>query len=190
MVSERHIRDNKNSKQVNFSFSKSWRTSKVPLLAFENDRVAVVTGFLYMYRLLVPGSGKGLLKAFVHIPRARQATHAHVTYTWKKNLGSSQTFALVACASLQTFLNCKKSQKNARTKNRSAQGDQKGKMLLWQKKDLPCQIYSGTWKRKRETELVTTSPTNCQGHILWKRPPGAVMTNDCCPGTCWGDKLC
>ena len=40
MVSQRHIKDNKNGKQVNFSFSKILWTSKVPLLAIENDCVA------------------------------------------------------------------------------------------------------------------------------------------------------
>ena len=41
MVSERYLRDNRNCKQVNFSFSgKSWWMSKVFLITIENERVA------------------------------------------------------------------------------------------------------------------------------------------------------
>ena len=48
MVSGRHIKDTKNGKQVNFSFSKSWWASKVSLLAVRNDCVA------RSYRFSVP----------------------------------------------------------------------------------------------------------------------------------------
>ena len=48
MVSGRHIKDNTNDKQVTFSFSKIWWTSKVSLLAIGNDCVA------RSYRLYVP----------------------------------------------------------------------------------------------------------------------------------------
>ena len=48
MVSGRHIKDNKNGKQVNFSFSKIWWASKVSLLAIRNDCVA------RSYRFSVP----------------------------------------------------------------------------------------------------------------------------------------
>ena len=40
MVGWRHIKDNKNGKQVNFSFSKVWWASKVSLFAIRNDCVA------------------------------------------------------------------------------------------------------------------------------------------------------
>ena len=48
MVSGRHIKDNKNGKQVNFSFSNIWWASKVSLLAIRNDCVA------RSYRFSVP----------------------------------------------------------------------------------------------------------------------------------------
>ena len=48
LVSERHIKDNKNGKQVNFSFSKMWWASKVSLLAIRNDCV------VRSYRFSVP----------------------------------------------------------------------------------------------------------------------------------------
>ena len=48
MVSGMHIKDKKNGKQVNFSFSKIWWASKVSLLAIENDCVA------RSYRFSVP----------------------------------------------------------------------------------------------------------------------------------------
>ena len=48
LVSGRHIKDNKNGKQVNFSFSKIWWASKVYLLAIRNDCVA------RSYRFSVP----------------------------------------------------------------------------------------------------------------------------------------
>ena len=48
MVSGRHIKDNKNGKQVNFSFSKIWWASKVSLLAIRNDCV------VRSYRFSVP----------------------------------------------------------------------------------------------------------------------------------------
>ena len=48
MVSRMHIKDNKNGKQVNFSFSKIWWSSKVSPLAIENDCVAC------SYRFSVP----------------------------------------------------------------------------------------------------------------------------------------
>ena len=48
MVSGRHIKDNKNGKEVNFSFSKIWWTSKVSSLAIGNDCVAC------SYRFSVP----------------------------------------------------------------------------------------------------------------------------------------
>ena len=48
MVSGRHIKDNKNGKQVNFSFSKIWWAPKVSLLAIRNDCV------VRSYRFSVP----------------------------------------------------------------------------------------------------------------------------------------
>ena len=48
MVSGRHIKDNKNGKQLNFSFSKIWWASKYSLLAIGNDCVA------RSYRFSVP----------------------------------------------------------------------------------------------------------------------------------------
>ena len=48
MVSGRHIKDNKNGKQLNFSFSKIWWASKDSLLAIGNDCVA------RSYRFSVP----------------------------------------------------------------------------------------------------------------------------------------
>ena len=48
MVSGRHIKDHKNGKQLNFSFSKIWWASKDSLLAIGNDCVA------RSYRISVP----------------------------------------------------------------------------------------------------------------------------------------
>ena len=48
MVTGRHVKDNKNGKQVNFSFSKIWWASKVFLLTIGNDCVA------RSYRFSVP----------------------------------------------------------------------------------------------------------------------------------------
>ena len=48
MACGRHIKDNKNGKQVNFSFSKIWWASKVSLLAIGNDCV------VRSYRFSVP----------------------------------------------------------------------------------------------------------------------------------------
>ena len=54
MVCGRHIRDNKNGKPVNFTFSKIWWVSKVSLLSSRNDCVARRNRFSVPF-ILVPG---------------------------------------------------------------------------------------------------------------------------------------
>ena len=69
-----HIKDNKNGKEVNFSFSKIWWASKVSLLAIENDCVA------RSYRFSVPLTcTRAIIGASTSEPHSQASNLASVT---------------------------------------------------------------------------------------------------------------